>query len=828
MSYERDIIDTVRDPLLVLDANLTVTSASRCFYTHFSTTPERTIGRKIYDLGNRDGGAGEGDGKGGGEWDIPALRTLLEEILPKEAHFDDFAVEHTFPPPIGHRSMILNARRITGTATGSGAGQSRGVILLAIEDITQRRAAETLAKVNQVALEVTLRSMGDGVIATDNQCRVTYLNPVAEKLTGWSFAEATQGSTGIAGRVGGRPMADIFNIVNEETRHAVESPVVKSLRLGSIVGLVKHTVLVRRDGTEIYIDDSAAPIELQSLASSEPNAKGEVVGVVMVFRDISERREIERKIEASEIRYRRLFESAHDGILLVDPKTRKITDANPYMEALLDIPVAELIGKELFEIGLLKDQEESRQAFQRLLTAGQIRYENLPLETRKGRQRDVEFVSNLYQEGPDTVIQCNIRDISERVRYATEREQILVRERASHELADVANRSKDIFMGTLAHELRTPLNAILGWAIMLRARVGSEIKPTDADIDHGLAVIERNARAQGKLIEDVLDVARLVSGKFELDRRPCDLAIIAFTAADAVRAAAQAKGITVKTIIDPATSLESFALSCDAARVSQAILNLLNNAVKFTPKDGNVTLRLERAGEKARVIVSDSGVGISPELLPYIFERFKQAEDGSTRMFGGLGLGLTIVWHIAELHGGKASASSAGEGQGATFTLELQVTATSAPSDEKVISTAAGDTVRLNDLRVLVVDDEEDARNIARLTLESAGAIVSTAASAREGFNAAARGGTGGVSPPPHILVSDLGMPGEDGCSLVRRLRADGITAHHLPAIALTAFASPQDRRRTLLAGFQVHMAKPVDPYDLIAVVGSLAGRTEV
>jgi len=423
--------------------------------------------------------------------------------------------------------------------------------------------------------------------------------------------------------------------------------------------------------------------------------------------------------------------------------------------------------------------------------------------------------------------------------HAKEREQILARERAAHEQAEVANRSKDIFMATLAHELRTPLNAILGWAVMLRARAAADGKTIDADVDHGLAVIERNARAQGKLMEDVLDVARVVSGKFELDRRPCDLAVLVFGAADAVRPAAQAKGITLDTTVDPATSLASFTVSCDAARVSQAILNLLNNAVKFTPKDGKVSVavkftpkdgkvsvRLERAGDRARVIVSDSGRGIRPEFLPYIFERFKQADDGTTRMFGGLGLGLTIVWHIAELHGGTATARSAGEGLGATFTLELPITDTLSSSELKPVSTAANVPVGLNDLRVLVVDDEEDARDISRMALESAGAIVSTAASAEAGFQAAARGGEGGNNPLPHILVSDLGMPGEDGYSLVRRLRADGVNARHLPAIALTAFANPEDRRRTLLAGFQVHMAKPVDPHDLIAVVGSLAGRT--
>ena len=830
--YEQDIINTVRDPLLVLDADLTVKSASRSFYAHFSTTPERTIGRKVYDLGNRDGGPGAGDGKGGGEWDIPALRTLLEEILPQKSHFDDFAVEHTFPAPIGHRSMILNARRVSGT--GTEPNDSPGLILLAIEDITKRRAAETLAKVNQLALNITLRSIGDGVIVTDNQARVTYLNPVAEDLTGWTTAEANEGGSGVAGSLGGKPLASVLNIVNETTRAAVENPVAKALRIGGIVGLANHTVLIRRDGTEIHIDDSAAPIELLPSPSNgtpltgQEAAKGEVIGAVMVFRDISERRQAERSVEASEIRFRRLFETAHDGILLVDPATRKITAANPYIVSLLDTPAADLIGKELFEIGLLKDREESKKAFQRLLHAGQIRYEHLPLETPTGRRRDVEFVSNLYHEGENQIIQCNVRDITERVIYAKERERLLASERSAHNQADAANRSKDIFMGTLAHELRTPLNAILGWAVMLRARGGADGRPIDADVDHGLAVIERNARAQGKLMEDVLDVARVVSGKFSLDRRPCDLAVLMYAAADAVRPSALEAGITLDAKIDPSSRLGAFTIPCDAARVNQAVLNLLNNAVKFTPRGGTVSLWLERKDDKVRVIISDSGRGIHPDLLTVIFDRFKQAEDGSTRMFGGLGLGLTIVWHIAELHGGSATATSEGEGRGATFTLELPAAALPTNPDQTSRVTVPAVPIKLNDLRVLVVDDEKDARDITRMVLESAGATVSTASSAEEGFQAALRGGVGGNHALPQILVSDLGMPREDGYSFIRRLRADGATAHTLPAVALTAFASPDDRRRALVAGFQVHMAKPIDPHDLIAVVGSLAGRTGV
>jgi len=394
-------------------------------------------------------------------------------------------------------------------------------------------------------------------------------------------------------------------------------------------------------------------------------------------------------------------------------------------------------------------------------------------------------------------------------------------ERESRQLAQTANRSKDMFLATLSHELRTPLNAVLGWAVLLRSRLAAGKVPVDPDLDHGLAVIERNARAQGKLIEEVLDVARVISGKFALELAPCELAAVMIAAVDAARPSADARRISMKIESVPLVGIVSapLVLLADAARLTQAILNLLSNAVKFTPKGGGVTVRLERDATTARVIVSDSGIGIRPEFLRFVFDRFRQADEGNTRSYGGLGLGLTIARHIAELHGGTVIAHSDGEGKGATFTLELPT-----PGDASVAAVmpalAVGSDTRLDGLRVLVVDDEEDAREIARKVLESAGATIDTASSAEEGFQKAT-----GTSPPPQILISDLGMPGEDGYSLIARLRDDNAEAKRLPAIALTAFAGVDERRRTLAAGFQMHLSKPIDPHELIAAVGKLSGR---
>jgi len=333
-------------------------------------------------------------------------------------------------------------------------------------------------------------------------------------------------------------------------------------------------------------------------------------------------------------------------------------------------------------------------------------------------------------------------------------------------------------------------------------------------------VIERNARGLGKLIEDVLDVARVASGKFQLDRRPCDLAAITFQAADAVRLAAATAGVTLDVGVVPGGG--SLAIVADAPRLTQAVLNLLGNALKFTPRGGSVMVTIARDGDRARVVVRDTGTGIPPDFLPFIFDRFKQAGEGNARMVGGLGLGLTIVRHIVELHGGSATAWSAGEGRGATFTLELPMAAVGAGAAARPGGPGSDPLppVRLDGLRVLVVDNEDDARQIASVALRAAGATVTAAASAGEAFLAASTG------PSPNVLVSDLAMPGEDGYALIHRLREAGVDVRTMPAVALTAFAGPHERRRALLAGFQVQMAKPVDPYELIAAVASLAGRT--
>ncbi|HKI02399.1 MAG TPA: ATP-binding protein [Thermoanaerobaculia bacterium] len=394
--------------------------------------------------------------------------------------------------------------------------------------------------------------------------------------------------------------------------------------------------------------------------------------------------------------------------------------------------------------------------------------------------------------------------------------------REAREEAEAANRSKDEFLATVSHELRTPLNAILGWGQLLLSDGNDPEKGR-----RGLETIVRNARLQGQLIDDLLDVSRIISGQMRLDVRPLELVPVIDAAIEAVRPAAEARQIRLRRVLDPLAG----PVAGDPARLQQVVWNLLSNAVKFTPKGGRMEVRLERVNSHVEIIVADNGAGISPDFLPQVFERFRQRDASTTRRHSGLGLGLAIVRHLVELHGGGVRVQSPGEGQGSTFvvTLPLSVAHVKTADGNRIhpraemagIAACQEDpALNLKGIRVLVVDDEPDARETLQQILEHCDAEVLAVGSAREGLEAL-------ESWRPHVLLSDIGMPGEDGYSLIRQVRdlpADrgGCT----PAAALTAFARSEDRRRALQAGFQLHVAKPVEVQELATVVANLARGT--
>jgi signal transduction histidine kinase/ActR/RegA family two-component response regulator len=422
-------------------------------------------------------------------------------------------------------------------------------------------------------------------------------------------------------------------------------------------------------------------------------------------------------------------------------------------------------------------------------------------------------------------------DITPRKEAEIEREALYAEERRLRERAEAADRAKDDFLALLSHELRTPLNAMVAWLHILETTPD----PDAAALARATAFLKRSVDQQRRLIDDLLDTARITSGKLQIEVRALDPAAVAEAALEVVRSAAEARGVEIYTLIDA----HAGPITGDAGRLQQIVWNLLSNAIKFTPPGGRVHLRIERVDPHVRIVVSDTGTGIDPELLPLVFDRFRQSDSSSKRRHGGLGLGLALVHYLVQLHGGSVRAESAGEGRGATFIVELPMRARlPAPlvpppagggghevEDEAAASGAQ--TPSLAGMRLLVVDDQEDAREALATVLARHGALVNAAGSGGEALALLAEGLEGA---PPHVLVCDIAMPELDGYAVIGKLRA--LEKEHriplsaqIPAIALTAYAQPKDRVRALRAGFQTHLAKPVEPAELIRVIASLVGE---
>jgi PAS domain S-box-containing protein len=523
------------------------------------------------------------------------------------------------------------------------------------------------------------------------------------------------------------------------------------------------------------------------------------------------------RLRISELRYRRLFEAARDGILILDAVTLKITDVNPFMTELLGYSHVEFLGKELWEIGLFSDKEASQEAFKELQRTGYLRYEDLPLQDTNGKLRDVEFVSNVYEEDSHQVIQCNIRDITDRKRAEKERTLLLAAAQSARAEADSANDVKDEFLATLSHELRTPLTSILGWSHLL----------TDGKLDkqqtaRAIETIARNARAQGRLIDELLDISRIMTGKLCLDLRAVKLAPLIQAVIEDERPAAEAKSINLRAVLN--SDIGPFL--GDADRLQQIVRNLLTNAIKFTPTAGDVQLRLERNNSHVLITVKDSGQGIATELLPHVFERFRQADSSNTRSNGGLGLGLSIVRQLVELHRGTVTAGSSGENAGTTFRVMLPL-----PSLHKVPNAADKTEPKsgrnspttaqhsLSGQRVLVVDDEQDTREVVAALLTTCGAESVSVGSAAEALDQMER-------QRFDLLISDIGMPEMNGYDLIATIRQLAEEqGGRTPAVALSAYAGIDDRKRVVAAGYEMHIPKPFVAAELISAAIFLTER---
>ncbi len=741
-------------------------------------------------------------------------------------------------------------------------------------------------------VRVTLSSIGDAVITTDTSGGVTFLNPVAQALTGWTSEDAA-----------GRPLETVFQIVNEESRGTVENPATRALREGVVVGLANHTLLIAKDGTERPIDDSAAPIR---------NDRGDVAGVVLVFRDISERRRQEQRVrdaltyaegiiatmrepfvvldknlrvktanrsfyetfhvsteetegrflydlgngqwniprlrtllggvlsnshpihdlnlehdfpaigkkimllnarrfesvdsqpslillaiediterkqaeiavQTSEVRYRRLFQTAKDGILILDANTLKIIDANPFMTELLGYSRDEFLGKELWEIGLFGDERASQAASQELQEKGYIRYDHLPLETKNGVRAEVEFVSNIYQVDHRPVAQCNIRDISER--------RLLEKQLTEQttELSDL-HRRKDEFLAMLSHELRNPLAPISNAVHLLRLQKGENSIQQQAR-----CIIERQVAQLSHLVDDLLEISRITTGRVQLRQERVAVSGIIECAVESARPLIEQFKHELTVSLPP----QSIWLYADAARLEQVVVNLLNNAAKYTDEGGHIWLSVEQEDHVCVLRVRDTGIGIAPELLPRIFDLFTQAGRSLARSQGGLGVGLCLVHRLVEMHGGTVMAYSA-LGHGSEFVVRLPIVESPAlqePSSPAETAEPSGPALRL-----LVVEDNVDAAQSLAMLLRDSGHQVRMAHTGPTALEAA-------LDYRPNVVLLDIGLPGMDGYEVAKRIRQQP-ALQGIVLVAMTGYGQDADRQRSQEVGFDHHLVKPAD-----------------
>ncbi len=615
LAYAQGILDTLRHGFLILDGKLRVKSANATFYRKFQVEEKDTVNRLVYELG-------------GGHWNIPRLRTLLEEIIPSNNSFEDFEVEHDFPK-IGHRTLMVNARRLKNDVLGE-------LILMVVEDVTDRRAAEQALRV-------------------------------------------------------------------------------------------------------------------------------------------------------SEIRYRRLFQFAQDGILILDARTGKIIDANAFMCGLLGQDLPELAGKELYEIGLFKDVAENKALFEKLRSEGYVRYEHLPVQTPAGRSTSVEFVSNVYSEGNRLVAQCNVRDISDRTRLE---EQIKLQSVALED----QNRRKDEFLAMLSHELRNPLAPIRSATQLLKFQEkGSE----NTVQQQAREVIERQVTHLTRIVSDLLEVSRVVSGHIQIRLETVDFCQIVRATVESARPLVERR----KQLVQLTLPKDPVWVHADATRLEQIVMNLLDNAIKYTDEGGRIWLELECKQGHAGLHVRDSGIGIAAEVLPCVFDLFTQADRSLDRVQGGLGIGLNLVHRLAKLQGGTVEAHSDGLGKGSEFVVRLPLTA--APGIAPPPPVTKPDVPAGEKRRVLVVDDNVDACTMLAKLLEQSGHIVQTAFTGPAALELA-------LAWRPDTILLDIGLPGMNGYEIARCLRQDP-ALKHTQLVALTGYGTNEDVLLAREAGFDAHLLKPID-----------------
>ena len=667
-----------------------------------------------------------------------------------------------------------------------GARRSAEQELIQIEEALERKSVELTHSLSM--LSATLESSADAILVTDENGRVITWN---------------------------RKFMEMWGIPSE----VIDS---RDRKLQEITGKqFANPEAFREQIAEIYRNAPGETFDVLETIdgriferySTIQSEEGRNMGRVWNFRDITER----KQAQEAKAHLAAIVESSDDAIISKDLNSI-ITSWNRGAERLFGYTAQEAIGQSITMLMQPERFNEEPGILERIRRGESIEHYETVRRRKDGTLLQISLTVSPITDTKGRIVGASkiARDITERKQAEVEREQLLANERHALERAEVEARMKDEFLAILSHELRTPLNAIFGWANILRTSDNPE------EISEGLEVIERNARAQTKIIEDLLDMSRIISGKVRLDVQRVDLLSVINSAIESVKPMAAAKQIRLTSVLDPLAS----PVSGDPARLQQILWNLLTNALKFTPKGGRVHVVLERVNSHVEISVNDTGSGIAPDFLPYVFDRFRQADASTTREQRGLGLGLAIVKNLVELHGGNVRAKSPGINKGSTFAIVLPMVMVNIEADPNrqhpraVTEELVEDRLDLHGVRVLAVDDEADARHLIKRILSGCGAQVETADSGAASLRFLRKG-------KPHVLIMDIGMPNEDGYEAIRKVRQ--LTSEEggkVPAIALTAFARSEDRRRAILNGFQMHIAKPVEPSELIAMVASLAGRT--
>ena len=770
-NYSQNIVDTEREPLLILDATLLVQSANRAFYQTFHVSPAETEGRLIYELGN-------------GQWDIPDLRTLLEDIVPKSSVFDNFELEHTFPD-IGRRVMLLNARKLQ-------AGQHGELLVLAMEDVTARRQAEE-ALVKAGALQSAIfNSANFSSIATDAKGVIQIFNVGAERMLGYTAAE-------VMNTITPADISDPLEVIARAKSLSVElntpiTPGFEALVFKASRGIedIYELTYIRKDGSRF-----PAVVSVTALR----DAQNDIIGYLLIGTDNTARKQVEaermlldQRVRDQQFYTRSLIESNIDALMTTDPRGI-ISDVNKQMELLTGCTRDELIGAPFKDY--FSDPERAEAGIKLVLSEGKVTDYELTARARNGQETIVSYNATTFHDRDRKLqgVVASARDVTERSRLEKQMQN------QAAELSDL-HRRKDEFPAMLSHELRSPLAPIANAVQMLGLQRGTESLVQR----QSRAIIERQMVQLQHLVDDLLEVSRITTGMVQLRRIPVTVSDIIEGAIETVRPLIEKRRHEFSVSLPS----EPIWLNADAARLEQVVVNLLTNAAKYTDEAGHIWLTVEKEDQACVLRIRDTGVGITAELLPCIFDLFTQADRSLDRSQGGLGIGLALVQRLTELHGGSVEVKSTLK-QGSEFIVRLPIV----QGEISQLPVVESGLPNARPLRVLVVDDNVDTVLSFSMLLRASGHEVQTAHDGLAAVQAA-------IDYRPDIVLLDIGLPGLNGYEVAKQIRQHP-ELKHVVLVALTGYGQDSDRQASGQAGFTHHLVKPARFDELQKILATVA-----